>query len=261
MRAYIINLESASDRWKHTEEAFAATKLELVRVPAVDGLALQLPAGNYAESRFRRFHGRETNPFEIACYWSHVAALRAFLSTGDPYGLIGEDDIVLRPEFEMVLARAMQCARFWNILRLTGLSDEPGIEVARLCDGYALSVRVTRLKGAGAYLVDRKAAAAFVRGLLPMWLPYDHALDREWWFGLAAAGISPFPVSQTKKRFASSIQGNSKPRLSEGRRWAGTYLYQAGHEIARWVFRLAYAGSLKARLCLSQENAPRSKAS
>ena len=123
--------------------------------------------------------------------------------------------------------------------------------MAKLHGEYFLSVRIARLKGAGAYLVDRKAAAAFVTGLRPMWLPYDHAIDREWFFGLAAAEVTPFPISQTEKLFDSSIQGSSRARLSRWRRWSGTYPYQAFNEVTRWIFRAAYLLYLKASTPLS----------
>ncbi len=248
MRAYVINMDAAGDRWAHIEASFAKTTFDLCRVPAVDGGVIELPAKNYSETLFRWFHGRETNPFEIACYWSHVKALNAFLQSGEEYALICEDDIVLGPDLDAVVAGAMRYARFWNVLRLTGLIAGTASKVARLYEDYFLCVHTARLKGAGAYLVDRKAARAYVTGLLPMRLPYDHAMDREWFFGLAAAAVTPFPISQTEKKFRSSIQRHSKPRLSSVRRWATTYPYQIGNEITRWVFRWAYLAYLKIRL-------------
>jgi hypothetical protein len=80
--------------------------------------------------------------------------------------------------------------------------------------GYDLCVNFARLKGAGAYVLDRRAARAFATGLLPMWLPFDHAIDREWAFGLRAAYVQPFPISQVEKRFRSSIQSGPSRRLS-----------------------------------------------
>jgi glycosyl transferase, family 25 len=85
--------------------------------------------------------------------------------------------------------------------------------------------------------VDRRAAKAFVECLLPMWLPFDHAVDREWNFGLSAACILPFPASQTDHDFPSSIQKGKVRKLSTWRRCLTTYPYQAFNEVCRWVFR------------------------
>jgi len=236
MRAYIINLDHATERWSHIQNSFGETNLTLERVSAVDGRTMSLPDARFAEGRFRWSHGRETNIFEVACYLSHLKALEQFLATGDEMALIGEDDVVPGPALDAVLAAALHYKNSWNILRLTGLSGG-GVQVVGLSTGHALAIHTKRLKGAGAYLVDRRAAQSFLDNLLPMRLPYDHAFDREWVFGLRAMAVTPFPISQTEKQFRSSIQRNSKPRLSFFRRLIGTYPYQAYNEISRSLFR------------------------
>ena len=82
-----------------------------------------------------------------------------------------------RPDFDAALEGAMQYARSWNILRVTGLSRGHPAPLVRLCGDYSLCVSLGRLKGAGAYVIDRAAAAAFRDQLLPMRLPFDHAFD------------------------------------------------------------------------------------
>jgi len=72
-----------------------------------------------------------------------------------------------------------------------------------------------------------------------MRLPYDHAFDREWFFGLRAAYISPFPASQIESTFLSSVQPGIYMKLSLTRRFLATYPYQAWNEITRWFFRSA----------------------
>jgi len=237
MRAFIINLDSAADRWAISEKLFAGTSLPFTRVPAVEGDALQLPHVDYSEPLYRWFHGRSTNPREIGCYLSHLRAMEQFLATTDEHALIVEDDIGFRPEFEAVLTAAMTYASSWNILRLSGLGEGQPAVLAALPGNYSLCVSLDRLKGTGAYVLDRAAATGLLRGLRPMRLPYDHALDREWFQGLRAAYIQPFPISQTESPFASSIQKGRHVKLSRGRRYVTTYPYQAANELSRWLFR------------------------
>lgn len=244
----MINLDAAKERWEHIETEFAQTGLELCRVPAVDGKGIALPHPDFWEGKFRRWHGRETNPFEIACYWSHVKALKAFAETGEPHAMICEDDIVPGPDLDAVLDAALSYARCWNVLRLTGLSTGSFVKVAKLHAEYSLCVHTQRLKGAGAYVVDRKAAKAFAAGLLPMKLPYDHAVDREWVFGLTAAAVTPFPISQTGAEFRTQIQQFSQPKLSKTERWAETYPFQVRNEVSRFLARHAWLAYLKLRL-------------
>ena len=68
MRAYIINLDRAQERWRSVERAFAGTSFLLCRIGGIDGSALQLPIPEYSESRFRWFHGRPTSLGHVGCY-------------------------------------------------------------------------------------------------------------------------------------------------------------------------------------------------
>jgi glycosyl transferase, family 25 len=240
MRAYLINLDSATDRLAYMEKAFAATSIPLERVPAIDGKTLTLPHPGYSEALYHRRHGRTTKPGEIGCYLSHIKAMEAFLAGGDAHGLICEDDLTLLPHFERVLEKAMSTTGAWNVLRMSGLSPGHPARVRELSDGCFLCVNFGRLKGAGAYIVDRRAAEAMVKDLLPMWLPWDHAVDREWPMGLRACCVFPFPASQTDKLFRSSIQGGKASKLSAARRWATTYPYQIANEFNRWSVRGAH---------------------
>ncbi len=250
MKAYVINLDRVPERWEHMLRAFEGTSFELERVPAVSGKELHLPIPEFDEGKFRRRHGRLTNIFEVACYLSHIKAMKAFLASGESHAMICEDDLYPRENTTRVIEKLMKTSRFWNVARVTGLSPGTPWKVASLGDGYCLNVQMGRLKGCGAYIVDRKAATALVAGLLPMWLPWDHAADREWPFGLKAVSVSPFPISQTEEKFSSAIQGNSQPRLSSGARWRSTYPYQIINELSRWMFRGKLALSLKLRFAL-----------
>ena len=72
---------------------------------------------------------------------------------------------------------------------------------------------------------------------LPMWLPFDHAVDREWHFGLRAAYVLPFPCSQTEAGFRPSIQTGKTGKTRSRLRWLTTHPCQAGNEMTRWLFR------------------------
>jgi glycosyl transferase, family 25 len=248
MKAYVINLDSAHERWEHIKKVFEGTPFQIERVTAVDGRNLALPLPEFDEQKFRRCHGRGTNIFEVACYLSHIKAMKAFLETSDSHAMICEDDLYPKADVGELLESLMKTSAFWNVARLSGLAPGSPFKVAPLSGNYSLNVQLGRLKGCGAYIVDRKAARAFVTGLLPMWLPWDHAADREWNFGLKAVSVSPFPISQNEEIFASAIQGNAQKRFSSMLRWRSTYPYQVKNEIARWCHRGLAAVSLTRRL-------------
>ncbi len=239
-RAYIINLDRVPERWEHMAQSFQEADIAAVRVPAIDGKELKLPLADFDEEKFHRYHGRNINVFEVACYLSHLKALQFFLASNDEFAMICEDDLFLKKECKEIIEAALANASLWNILRLTGLRSGKACCVKPLSKSYFLTLHFGRLKGAGAYLIDRKAAALFVKELLPMWLPWDHAIDREWNFGLTALAVAPYPVSQTEEKFVSAIQTLSQPKLSTFRRCLTTYPYQALNEALRWIWRGSY---------------------
>ena len=132
MQAFVINLDAATEHWEFVEKSFAQTEVVLQRVPAIDIKHLTFPHRDYAEDRYRLLHGRTPNRRELACYLSHLKAIETFLATGDSHAIIGEDDIVLRPELDAVLEAALRHAPDWNILRLSGLSMGHPLRIARL---------------------------------------------------------------------------------------------------------------------------------
>jgi glycosyl transferase family 25 len=253
LHAYIINLDRDPSRWKHIQEAFQGTSLQLSRVSAVDGHTLILPSPDFDANRFRCLHGRAVNIYEIACYLSHMKAIQAFLKTEEEYALICEDDIFVEPGLEQAIAAALEEKNSWNILRLTALCSGHPVVLKNITKDYSLSLQFGRMKGAGAYILDRKAANAFMKHLLPMWLPWDHAFDREWFFRLKALGVTPFPISQTREHFPSTIQTHSRPKLSMLQRCFTTYPYQAFNELSRYFFR---CGALMAWKILRKNPSP-----
>jgi len=247
LRAFVINLENATTRWARIQETFGKTEIQFVRVPAIDGFSCRWSDRDYSEDAYYRLHGRKTNPAEVGCYLSHIRALSAFLETDSQLALICEDDIIPGPDLVTVLSRTLAARRFWNILHLNGLWEAHPLKVKNLCGIYWLCVNLGRFKGAGAYLIDRKAAQIFTRRLLPMKLPYDHAIDREWFYGLSAGCILPFPMTQRERGLRSSIQQTGQAKLPELRRWLTTYPYQAFNELMRWICRSALFASVKLR--------------
>jgi glycosyl transferase family 25 len=237
LQAFAINLGRAPERWRHVEQLFAQTGYPLVRVDAVDGATLAQQTPEYAERSFFRRHSRSTNLLEVGCYLSHLRALEMFLATSDRHALICEDDVELCAGATRAIEALMRVASTWDIARLSGLKEAPGVNALRLSAGYFLRVNLGRLKGAGAYIVNRRAAQKLVRHLRPMRVPFDHAIDREWVCGLSAVSVSPFPIDQTGSHFRTSIQRGPARKLSSSRRFAFTYPYQGFNEISRWFFR------------------------
>jgi glycosyl transferase family 25 len=164
------------------------------RVEGVYGAKLSEPISDFNERKFNIFHGKAMNKAEIGCYLSHMKVFRTFLQSNNPYALVLEDDVVLPENMVDLLEAALPYEKHWDMIRLTSLKQGKYIPFAPLPDGHNLSYNLKQLKSTGAYLVNRHAAQCCLDKMLPMFIPYDVALDREWHYGFKTACISPMPI-------------------------------------------------------------------
>jgi glycosyl transferase, family 25 len=250
MFAYIINMDNAVDRWTSVESRFRATGIPFERFPAVNGRKLTLPIPGFSEPLYRRRHGKRPNLGQLGCYLSHVHALKKFLSSDHEIGIIAEDDIALVDDLKLVLERAIRHVKSWDILRLSGFHDSHPRHYVSLGDGlgenYSLAVNFSRLSGTGAYMVTRKAAEVLSKALIPMTVPIDHAIDREWAYGLRAASIDPLPVDQESLAFASQLRAEDNEKLPALQRYWTVFPYRARNEITRFFARAQQLKNAKA---------------
>ena len=112
--------------------------------------------------------------------------------------------------------------------------NRPGFSVrtAKLSVGLDVVGYFGKQTGTVAYLINRKAAGAYVANLLPMRLPIDHAFGQPWVFGIRMRGVRPFPVKTGD--FESDI-GKTGLKYKWHRRWR-TY----GSRLRMVVCRILY---------------------
>jgi glycosyl transferase family 25 len=201
---YVINMDSATERMAHMDAELKRVDISYIRQPGVVGMELPYPNENFSDWSYKYLHGRRWAPRELGCYLSHIQCLRNFLQTAAPYALILEDDVKLDDNIKEILESAIEHASDWNMLRLSSVNHGKWWPVRKI-GSHSLSVCLTREKGAGGYLVDKKAAACMVKKLLPMRLAWDIAFDLEWFLGFRTLGIYPFLVEQNVE-FETQIQ-------------------------------------------------------
>lgn len=211
-QAYIINLEHAKERWEHMRANLETREIPYTRIEGVYGKKLNLPIAEYNEHRYHLLNGKVTNPGEVGCYLSHIAALKQFLADDLPYALILEDDVSLPEEINSLLTSAMEYSQDWDILRLTSSREGEYLPFGTLPSGYTIGYNTRVLKNTGAYFLSREAAQQCVEKMLPMVLPYDEALDRDWDIGIRSACITPFPI-RLEEEMPSQIPRAKRIRL------------------------------------------------
>lgn len=237
MKTYIINLDSAVARWDRVKTLMAPTGIRYERVQAVVGRQLQLPIAEFSESQYRRFHGKKPNFGQIGCFLSHIKSMRLFLETNEQFAMICEDDITPSRNLKSIVENAIERQELWDVLRLSGFHNAHPQTVCPLVEGYSLAVNMTRLCGTGAYIVTRHAAEALLQHMLPMRVPVDHALDREWFYGLRALCVDPLPIAQNPVEVPSSLPALKNEKLPLWQRYWTVFPYRLYNESNRLLAR------------------------
>ncbi len=247
LQTWVINLDRAPERLARIAAQLRALALPFTRLPAVDARALT-PEQHAAldEAAYRRKHGMTPVPGELGCYLSHVEAMRLFLASDAAFALILEDDVLLHASLPAVLQGLQAHPGRWDMVKLSAVHSGTPQRVLKLTPGlvpeHHLAVMLSRCTGSSAYLINRRAAQAYLRapgGLLPMQLPYDHVFDQGWRFGLKVRLVTPTPCGHDSE-IASTIV--APPGGSRKFRWTQrlpTYAYRLGNEWRRLVYGLA----------------------
>jgi glycosyl transferase, family 25 len=236
---YVINMDSATERMAHMDAELKRVAIPYIRQPGMVGMELPYPNENFSDWSYKYLHGRRWAPRELGCYLSHIQCLRNFLQTDAPYALILEDDVKLDDNIKGILESAIEHASDWNMLRLSSVNRGKWWSVRKI-GSHSLSVCLTREKGAGGYLVDRKAAARMVKKLLPMRMAWDIVFDLEWLLGLKTLGVYPLPVQQ-QNEFETQIQQDLQNIKIKSKMIYLTVLpFRMILEFSRLIFRFVY---------------------
>ncbi len=205
---YIINLDRSRDRWELIRQSPGLSRLNMIRVSAVDGKQLTLPCPEFSPWGYFWCFGRVITKTKIACCLSHVKTMRMFLDSGKEHALICEDDVSGVPELPEILEEVLKYSDAWDFVRLCGFRQKAFIPFADLGNGYRLVSDLKCGTSNGAYLVNRKAAQILVKKLVPMWMNTDVAIYHGIPNGIREATVTPFPIPLTEMKENSNI-GNS----------------------------------------------------
>lgn len=244
MKAYIINMPEAISRRQHMESLFEHLAISPVFVEAVVGKNLNLPHKDFDEKRHLLAHGKRPNLSELGCYFSHLKAIEQFLHDDEEdYALILEDDLTFDISIVSLIQEALKHKHRFDLLRLSGLHNGHPINIISLSEKFSLAFNLTRQTGAGAYLINKHAAIQFSKQLKPMWLPYDHAFDREWALGVKTMSINPMPILQNITP-ESQINASSDYKLPRLKR-ISVFFFRFYNEISRVIYRTSRIIKLK----------------
>ena len=194
LKTYLINLDTSGDRLHVMNGRTRFVGLSFQRISGIVGADLSLEGLEEVDiATYEKCHGKALNPGEVGCYLSHITAMREFLASGAEFGLILEDDANFPENFQSLIHSVMVNAPSWDIVKLSSFHSGTPVNVLALEAGYHLAIPLSRLYNSNSILYNRVAAERLVRKLLPMRLPFDHAVERAWLYGLRFRSINPIP--------------------------------------------------------------------
>ena len=246
---YIINLERATQRWKHIIQRVSATPYYRIhRIPAVEGAQLDLDQIPLDTSTTRRYFGQPLGRGSIGCYLSHVRAWETFIASHAPYGLILEDDACFDPTLlfhiiqSIIVLPKVKDRPLWDICSFQLNHRGAPIPVAKISNTYTLSTYLTCVTGGGAYVLNRYAAQQLFKHAFPIQWPVDHYYTKTHRLRLRFTGIEPRIAWQEEG--PSFIEAAGRERLKKiptSKRWicAGRKTWEEakqGMYNASWAF-------------------------
>ncbi len=203
---YIINLKSCPDRKKYMENVLAPFPfLDAIFIEGVDGRVMTCAEQEkvFDQNKAYKRYGRILGCGEVGCTLSHLDCCRRIAESGDGYGLIVEDDLVIRfPEnIEQVFADLIEeiSVKEPRIILLTGdywflgrRKMQNGLDLATVYDAVC----------AGAYLINIAAAQALLN------MGRSHIAD-DWRIimhqGIAVSAVYPHIADQNRLDFRTTI--------------------------------------------------------
>lgn len=245
LQTWVINLDRAPQRLARIAAQLQRLGLPFTRLSAVDAHALTpQQRASLDEPAYRRKHGMTPVMGELGCYLSHVQAMQQLLASPAEFALVLEDDALLHDSLPAVLAGLMRHPDRWDVVKLSAVHRGTPVRVLEVAPGppaHHLAVMLSRCTGSSAYLMNRRAASAYLRpvdGLLPMSLPYDHVFDQGWRFGIKYRLVTPTPCGHDEQIASTIVAPPGGSRKFHWTRRLGTFIYRLGNEWRRLMYGL-----------------------
>lgn len=236
----VLNMSAATERMETFQRAMQNVGMMARRTEAVDGSSLTLPMPDVVDpNTYRRCHGRELRLGEVGCYLSHLKAMRAFLATPYRYAVIFEDDATVSPDIVPIMDELVgHDLHGFDVVRFDYRRPGMGFDDVTLGTGHAIRVNFTRCTGSCGYMINRRAAKRYLKKLLPMVVPFDHAFDRPLHLGLKIGNVNP-PLVVPNKLPSQIESGTGKKARTDKVGPLGkisVLAWRAGTEIGRALY-------------------------
>ena len=226
LQTYVINLDGGTERLESVRRMLSGYGIDFERVPAFDGRKLDLATvEDYDAERAERYMGRSLVGAEIGCYRSHLEAASRFLRSGADYGLVFEDDALLRCNPVKLLEEALPDLEAhdpdWLLINIGSNKSRISTPVSTYSvDGYKSDLVAAHYfpMMACAIVWSREGARQFVENHGRIFAPVDNYF--RYWLTRAGHGYSFWPAPVTTTDVASQIlSADGRQRKTHRRKW------------------------------------------
>jgi glycosyl transferase family 25 len=220
---FLINLDGSDARLAAATAQLDELGVKFERVAAFDGRGLEPSAIEaYDEAAALAFTGRRLSGGEVGCFLSHRDCARRFLDTGEPYGMVLEDDMEMAARGPEIVADILGWleseAIEWDLINLGPASLKISTALKRF-EGTALfrahyfPVRTSGL------IWSRRGAAAFLADERRIFAPVDNYFRD--WMTRSDTGLSVWPALISQGAESEISDGSPRKKLGRvrGYKW------------------------------------------
>ncbi len=177
-QAYCINLKRRTDRWEYMQNVSRSGGFRLKRVDALDA-SLHSSTEEISQIKKRGPTG-VLGQAALACVVSHARAWQEFLSSGESYGVILEDDVIISDDFSKTIIHLIDRWPELDLIKLEcGGSALSGLLLGRQLSTYRgrnLRECFQVSTDAAGYILSRSGAETALRNLRDCDVGVDHYL-------------------------------------------------------------------------------------
>ncbi|WP_181159989.1 glycosyltransferase family 25 protein [Sandaracinobacter neustonicus] len=209
-----MNLDRRPDRWAHMRREAAQAGFELERIASVDAQKPDVAAAAAEVPPMANGHRMSAGAF--GCFNSHRAAWTAIVESGEPHGMVLEDDMILAPGFGALVNGTAWIPADADVVKLETWGTRAHVAKAgSAVGGRHLGRLLSSHIGGGCYILSAATAKRLLAMTARFSDPVDELLFNETLAFFPTAHIYqmvPAPAVQGKR----SDSGMAEPEWSEG---------------------------------------------
>jgi glycosyl transferase, family 25 len=221
--AYLINMDVSLKRLQHTKPYVEQLGLDFQRMPGVEGnkISDQQIKEIFDKQVYQKYSTNEDYITKgvLGCSMSHFLVWRRFLESDYQYALILEDDISFDPQLlnkAIAELTSIHYSKKWDVVTFLKNSTGDTVSIAKILKNYDLNLTFKNVSGANAYIINRKAASAYVNHFFPIKMPVDLYYSKAHEFGIKFFSFEPMIVHHanlsSESGKADRIYFNDKPK-------------------------------------------------